>query len=97
MLKKEVSTVTKTISIYGPTDYSDELVAELNGKKIFRSDYLDKLNAEIAKPSSKLIRDFKKIAKAEINGAVGHDADHPFVTVEKNKARAWRYIAIVKA
>ena len=81
--------------VYGPTDYTDSLVSSLNGKSVYRSDYLDKLEAAIAKKDKNYIKSFSLLPDAKIKAARGYDADHPFVTVEKGKARAWRYVAIV--
>lgn len=89
--------------IYGPTDFSDDLVSELNGKTIFRSDYLDKLKEALASdnPEEALASDnpeykktFSKLPGADIRSANGYDADHPFVTHENGKFRAWRYVAV---
>ena len=86
---------TVSAKVFGPTDYSDSVVASLNGKSVYRSDYLDKLEAAIAKKDKNYIKTFSLLPDAKIKSARGYDADHPFVLVEKGTARAWRYIAIV--
>ena len=86
---------TVSVKVFGPTDYNDALVSSLNGKSVYRSDYLDKLEAAIGKKDAKYVKTFALLPDAKIKAARGFDADHPFVTVEKGKARAWRYVAIV--
>ena len=86
---------TVSAKVFGPTDYSDSVVASLNGKSVYRSDYLDKLEDAIGKKDAKYVKTFALLPDAKIKSARGYDADHPFVLVEKGVARAWRYIAIV--
>lgn len=87
--------VTIASKVYGPTDYSDSLVSSLNGKTVYRSDYMDKLEAAIAKKDKNYAKTFSLLPDAKIKAARGYDGDHPFVTVEGGTARAWRYVAIV--
>lgn len=92
-MKKTI--VVQSATVYGPTDYSDTLVACLDGKTVYRSDYLSKLDAALKAKDPKYAKGFKKLVQAALDGAVGYDADHPYVTIESRKARAWRYVAVV--
>jgi len=97
-LTKNIVVSTSEAKIYGPTDYCDALIGALDGKKIFRSDYLDKLEAAIKAKDEKYVKTFKKLTSDKIHSASGYDTDHPFVTAEGRsgtKYRSWRYVAVI--
>lgn len=95
MLKKTFvpAAAEKTFTVYGSTDNVDATVTALNGKTVIRSDYLDKI-AEYVK-TGKFAVTFIKFPFSKVESARGYDGDHPFVTKEKGKFRAWRYVAVL--
>lgn len=108
MAKKiTVSQVAKNVTVFGPTeiDAAEARLANITrGTKIFRSDYLDKLDVAVKSNNEKYLVAAADITIERPDSAKGIDGDHPYVTFENPRLRsegpakmyrAWRYIAIV--